>query len=178
MADEGALTLGWKALADPGPMARFEALRADVEFPGVVFDWLCEGKELRAIASPKAPGLGLPKGLFIKWFMTEHADLYAAARKVRATDMALDALNAALKATSKNVAVKALQAKVALHLAARWDREGYGEHVRVERAVTVGVDAGLLGFASELLTRIAPYNASVPCRVIDGDLTLAQAEPT
>jgi hypothetical protein len=83
---------------------------------------------------------------------------------VRAADLAVQAMNAALEATPEDVAVRKLQADVSLKLAAKYDRARFGETVRVEKTISVTADAGLLGVASDLLKKVR----RVP-RVIDAE---------
>lgn len=128
-------------------MARLAAVKADENAPSVVFQRLCDGEELRDVAK----SWRCPKGRFLEWFTTEHADLFDAAMKVRAADYAIEAMNAALAATPEDVAVRKLQADVALKLASKFDRARFGEQVRIEKSVTVGMDEALLGTAGELL---------------------------
>ena len=141
---------------DPGPMARLVQVKADPDVPSVIFQRLTEKETLPQIAK----AWKVPKGRFVEWFTTEHAGLYDAALKVLAADYAIDAMNAALAATPETVAVAKLQSDVALKLASKFDRARYGEHVKVEREVSVLVDAGLLGTAGDLLRRIAERKAS------------------
>ncbi len=131
-------------------MARLEAVKADPLAPSVVFQRLCDEEDLRDIAKAWL----VPKGRFVEWFTTEHADLFDAAMKVRAADYAIEAMKAALAATPEDVAVRKLQADVALKLASKFDRARFGETVRVEKTVSIGVDAGLLGTAGDLLSRM------------------------
>lgn len=136
---------------DPGPMARLDEVKADAGAPSVVFQRIADGERLEKIAKEWR----VPKGRFVEWFSTEHADLYDAALKVRAADLALDAMDEALAATPEDVSVRKLRADVALKLASKWDRARYGETVRVEKSITVGADAGLLGAAGELLRLVS-----------------------
>jgi AcrR family transcriptional regulator len=151
-------------------MARLEVVKVDAEAAGVIFQRLCDGEELRDVAK----AWGVPKGRFLEWFTTQHGDLFDAALRVRAADLAIDAMNAALAATPEDVAVRKLQADVALKLAAKFDRLRFGETVRVEKSVTVGVDAGLLGTAGELL-RIARERTIVGAEVLEGSPALLPA---
>lgn len=135
--------------SDPGPMARFEAVKADADFPSEVFRRMTDEppETLKQIAKV----LRLPKGRFIEWFTTEHTELYDAALKVKAADLADAAAQAALDATPDTVAVERLRAEVNLKLAARWDRERYGERAANVQAVVPLADAGLLVSCGRLL---------------------------
>lgn len=128
-------------------MARLEDVKRDEFAPSEVFRRLTEGETLAKIAL----AWRVPKGRFVEWFTTNHAELYDAALKVRAADLAFDAMQAALDATPEDVAVRKLQADVALKLAAKFDRVRFGETVRVEKEVSFTADAGLVGMAADLL---------------------------
>lgn len=133
--------------SDNGPMARLQALKDDPNTPSVIFQRLTDKETLPDIAK----SWNVPKGRLTEWFTVQHADVYDAAMKVVAADLAIEAMQAARDATPEDVSVKKLLADVALKLAAKFDRARYGETVRVEKSVTVGVDAGLLGKAGDLL---------------------------
>lgn len=148
---------------DIGPMARFEEVIADPQTPGMVFGKLTDGERLPGIAKEWR----IPKGKFIQWFMTKHDELYDAALKVRAAELAMQALDEALEAKPEDVAVRRLRAEVALKLAAKFDRARYGESVRVEKSVSVAVDAGLLGAAGELLRLVV--RGDRPVRQIEAE---------
>lgn len=123
---------------DPGPMARFEALKADAGAPTEIFLRLTEGETLRELASAWA----LPRGVFTRWFSTVHAELYDAALKVRADELAQEAVSIADK-TQPGIRTKTsaegvetveedmlghrkLQVDTRLKLIEKWDRARYG----------------------------------------------------
>jgi hypothetical protein len=106
-----------------GPLARLEAVIADESVPGVVFQRVCDGETLRDIAK----AWELPKGQFVRWFSTEHSELYDAALKVLADDLAHEALVKADAATPEDVACAKLSVDTRLKLAGKWDRKRYGE---------------------------------------------------
>ena len=157
-------------------MARFEQVKTDAAAPNMIFTKLTERMTLKQIAAEWQ----LPKGRFVEWFTTTYADLYDAALKVVAAEIALEALEIA---DEQNEVVKEsggtydpdvgrdkLRIDTRLKLASKFDRARYGETVRVEKTVSIGVDAGLLGTAGELLRLVA----SKPQRVIEHE----QAEDT
>lgn len=152
---------------DIGKMGRLEEFMRNPEGPGIVFEMLTSS-EVDKSGFPRwslariAKELGLAKGRFVEWFMSEHGALYDTALKVVAADLAIQAMGAAMEATPEDVAVKRLQSEVALKLAARFDRMRYGEQsVQVRSAVLVA-DAGLLGEAGALLARLsAPIEREV-----------------
>ncbi len=149
---------------------RLEAVKADPGAALEVFRWVAEGKRLSEIARE----WGCPRGAFAKWVMEKHGEVYDAALKARAADLALDALDAALSATPEDVGVRRLQADVALKLAAKFDRARYGESVRNETAVAVVADAGLVGYASELLAKIRGTGGSGMSGVVIDVPTVAE----
>lgn len=107
---------------DHGKMARLESVKADETAPSVVFQRLCEGETLRDIAV----AWELPKGRFVEWFTTKHADLYDAALKVRADELAHEVVGIADSATPETTAPKKLQVETRLKIAEKWDRNRYG----------------------------------------------------
>jgi hypothetical protein len=82
---------------------------------------------------------------------------YLAILAAKADNLAHERLEIAdnVKADRDAVAKAKLQCDVRDGLAAKWNKELYGETLRVEKTVSVGVDIGLRGRASELLARIA-----------------------
>lgn len=107
---------------DPGPMARLQEQQADPATPGIVFQRLCDGETLRDIAK----AWKVPVGLFTQWFTEKHLTLFDAALKVRADQLANEALERADAADPETVGVAKLQADTRLKLAAQWDRARYG----------------------------------------------------
>lgn len=117
---------------DPGPLARLEAVKLDQSTPSVVFQRVCDGETLREIAK----AWGLPKGPFIQWFTTEHAALYDSALKVKADELAHEALaisdeQAAVEKKDggtydPDVARDKLRVDTRLRLAEKFDRTRYG----------------------------------------------------
>lgn len=79
------------ALGDPGPVARFEAVKERPEVPEEIFHRLCEGDSLREIAK----AWGLPRGPFTLWFMSEHKQLFDDAERVRAHELKEEVLEIA-----------------------------------------------------------------------------------
>lgn len=117
---------------DPGPLARLEAVVAAGNTPSVVFQRVCEGETLRDIAK----AWQIPVGRFTEWFSTEHSELYDAALKVRADQIANEALSIAdeQQAVQKKdgsvfdpeVPRDTLRVKTRMQLAEKWDRQRYG----------------------------------------------------
>jgi len=147
-------------LPDHGPIQRLEAVKADPLAPDVVFQRVCEGESLKVMAE----SWKVPKGKFVQWFTTMHGDLYDAALKVHAAELALDTLGIAdeqKEATGPNgkvydpeVGRDRLRIDARKWIASKFDRDRYGEAMKSESKVTVDVSAGLVGFASALLEHI------------------------
>lgn len=124
---------------DPGPLARLEEVKADASVPGMVFGRICDGETLREIAKEWR----LPRGRFVEWFTTEHAVLYDSALKVRADDLAHEAL--VISDTEREeVPRDKLRVDTRFRLAAKWDRKRYGEEQ--ERMVVAPVTIQIGGF--------------------------------
>lgn len=142
-------------------MARLEVVVAEATTPSVVFQRVAEGETLKAIAK----SWGVPVGRFTQWYATEHSDLYDSALRVRADQLAHEAL--AISDEQHAVEKKdgttydpgvprdKLRADTRLKLASKWDRARYGETVKIDRTLTVTADAGLIGLAGELLERFS-----------------------
>jgi hypothetical protein len=131
---------------DPGPIARFEAVKVEVSTPSVVFQRLTDAERpetLREIAR----AWQVPAGRFIEWFTTEHAQRYDAALKVRADQLAHKALEVAstpqpgvttktkgdgsVEVTEEDMlGHRKLYSDTMLRLAGKWDRQRYGEQVQ------------------------------------------------
>ena len=138
-------------------MARLEAVVALSETVSVVFQRVCDGESLRVIAK----AWGVPVGRFTEWVLMKHEGMYDAALKVRADQLAHEALEKADGADAESVGPAKLQVDTRLKLAGKWDRSRYGEVLKVDRPITVTADAGLIGLAGELLARIAAPNERV-----------------
>lgn len=114
-------------------MARFEALKARPEVPQQIFQRLCDGERLKEIAR----AWGCPKGLFVFWFVTEHAELYDRARMVRAQDWRDEAIEIADGATTETAAPAKIRVDTRLKLMERDDRERYGKVTKHEHTLNV-----------------------------------------
>lgn len=97
---------------------------------------------------------------------------YNAAKKARATLMQDERLDIARNVKTDRVS-QVMAAKLTCDVlgdqAAKLDREGWGDMLRVEKSVTHTVDAGLLGRAAELLEKVAPSRlpAVLPEKVVE-----------
>ena len=136
---------------DSGPLARLETVVASPETVSVVFQRVSDGETLKGIAK----AWGVPVGRFTEWVMTKHEVVYDAALRVRADQLAHETVAIADGADADTVGPAKLQVDTRLKLAGKWDRGRYGEVVKVDRTITVTADAGLIGLAGELLSRIS-----------------------
>jgi hypothetical protein len=133
--------------ADPGPIARLELVKAADTTPSVIFSRLTEGESLKEIAKAWA----VPAGRFTEWFTTQHGELYDAALKVRADQLAHKALDVASTpqpgVTTKTKADgsvevteedmlghRKLYSETMLKLAGKWDRDRYGDKTDVRHS--------------------------------------------
>lgn len=77
---------------------------------------------------------------------------YDAVLAARADQLAHEALDDAESAVDRDTAAAArVKIEAKRWVAAKWDKERYGETLRVEKSVAVSVDAGLLGDMADLL---------------------------
>lgn len=84
----------------------------------------------------------------------KRAELYGRALKVRAELAIHEGREIVDGATPEDAGVAKLRSGWRQWEASKWNRERYGERVQVEKSVTLGVDAGLVGFAGELLAKM------------------------
>lgn len=142
---------------DPGPVARFEAVKLDPLTPSVVFQRVCEGETLREVAK----AWGLPRGAFTEWYTTEFAQMYDAALKVRADELAHEALaisdEQALAVSKQGVEFDPdvprdkLRVDTRMKLISKWDRKRYGEEQDAVRTAPVIIQiANLRGATLEV----------------------------
>jgi hypothetical protein len=140
---------------DAGPIARLEHVKKQADTPGVVFHRLSNGETLKEIAK----AWEVPAGPFVLWFTTTHAELYDAALKVLADEMAHDALEIAdeqKEAIDKKgnkydpeVPRDKLRVDTRMRLLEKWDRSRYGaKDVGVAGGITVVVDRSCGGAVS------------------------------
>lgn len=111
---------------DPGPLVRFEAVKADAVSASVVFQRLTEGETLRQIAAD----WGVPRGRFIEWYTTQHAERYDAALKVWASEDAHETVEIADGARAEEVGQAKLRIDARKWRASKYDRQRYGEQVQ------------------------------------------------
>lgn len=83
------------------------------------------------------------------------SDLYGRALKVRAELSIHEGREIVDGATPDDVGVAKLRSSWRQWEASKWNRDRYGERVQVDKTVTIAADAGLIGFAGELLARLS-----------------------
>lgn len=103
---------------------------------------------------------------------------YEAALAARADDLMHETIEIADSVRKTKIPARVGAAKVAIearqHVAAGWNRDRYGETLRVERPAETPSDAGLLGFASELLKLVKSGAApSAPNEKLIGEGSVA-----
>lgn len=118
---------------------------------------------------------GLPKacddrvmtqGAMVRWIAASEARIadYGRALMVRAELAVHEGREIVDGATPDDVGVAKLRVNYRQWEASKWNRERYGERVKVESASAPTPDAGLIGFASELLRLVASRG---PERVVE-----------
>jgi hypothetical protein len=95
---------------------------------------------------------------------------YEAVLKALADDGVHEARKIAAEVPAKRdeVAKAKLQVETAFKVASKWNGERYGDTLRVEKSVTVGVDQALLGRAEELL-RLASEKVVAGAELVGGE---------
>jgi hypothetical protein len=132
---------------DPGPMARFAALKAGAEWPKVIFQRVADGETLKDLSREWE----LPRGEFVSWYTTEHSELYDAALKVRADELAHESLTIADEQAEvvkkdgtkfdPDVARDKLRVDTRIRILEKWDRARYGnKEDKSGSGITVIVD--------------------------------------
>lgn len=152
---------------DPGPMARLEEVKRDVDAPAIIFERVADGEELRELAKSWA----LPKARFVEWFTTEHAGLYETALKVRADRLAHEALEDAAGATPETIGPAKLRVETKLKIASKWDRSRYGE----QKSEAVQVVVNISDVPREIA--LLEERLGLRAKVVDALPAAVEAEP-
>jgi len=145
-------TLPQSTLPRVGKMEEYEAFVGDERSAEELVQRVAEGETLKEFCRSR----NLPYGRVAQWICENEGVLgkYEAALRLWADALAQEAVQLAREATPQTVGVAKLRIGTHLKLAGKWDRERYGERLRVDGAVRVPVDAGLVGLAGEMLARI------------------------
>lgn len=126
--------------SDPGPMARFEDVKRDINAPAEIFSRLTDA-DTPSTLPEIAKAWRVPRGKFVEWFTTVHRATYDSALKVLTDGLAFEALKIADGVEGEEEAAKVAAAKLRidtrLRTAARWDRERYGEREAPQTVVNV-----------------------------------------
>lgn len=118
-------------------MARLDAVKRDETAPSVIFQRLTDPDAPERL-SDIAKAWGLPRGRFVEWFTTEHAELYDSALRVLAGEMVLDALKESDDARRETVDVAKLKINTRLQVAGFFDRKRYGTAKDAAVQVNIG----------------------------------------
>lgn len=113
---------------DPGPVARFEAVKANESTPSEVFARLTDPERPQTL-DEIAKAWRVPRGAFVEWFMLEHGERYDSALKVLGASLGHRVLELADGATAERLGVLKLQANLYLRLAGHWHSERYSPKV-------------------------------------------------
>ena len=149
-----------------GKLQEFEDFTADPGSVDMLVQRVAEGETLKEICRSR----NLPYSKVAQWICENEGVLrrYEAALALWADALAQESVALAAAATPETVNVAKLRIATHLKLAGKWDRERYGERLKVEGAVRVPVDAGLMGLAGELLARIAARSAERSAQGMQG----------
>lgn len=157
-------------------MARLRDVISDPVAPSEVFRMLTDAEGRQTLAQI-AKAWAVPRGRFVEWYTTVHTVLYDAALKVRADDLAHEALEIA---DEQKEAVRAdgtrfdpevprdkLRADTRLKLAAKWDRARYGERVDHKHSHVIDLGERLRRAAERVIepepvALPAPVESAVP----------------
>jgi len=134
-----------------GPAARLRALKKDEGAAREILALVQRGLTLPRIAKE----WGLPERDFL-FYVAANGELSEECRRVRelvGVDLRLEGLEIVDGATPETVGVAKLRSEYRKDLSIAMNKPLFGPTLKVERSVSVTVDAGLLGFASELLLR-------------------------
>lgn len=115
-------------MADPGPMARLESLKADPNAPEEIFARLTDPSAPQTL-DEIAKSWRLPRGRFVDWFTAEHAETYDRALKVLGVALGHRVLALVDGATPETVGLVKFQTDRYLRLAAHWHAERYSPKV-------------------------------------------------
>lgn len=147
-------------------MARLEHVKGQADTARVVFQRLVGGERLKEIAR----AWGVPAGLFVHWYTTEHARDYAAALEARAEELAHEAVEIADEQSEvekpgggtydPDVARDRLRVDTRLKIAGKWNRKRYGDEQEAVRTTPVVIQIANL--------RGAPLEVAAP-QTVEGD---------
>lgn len=113
---------------DPGPMARLREVMAEPETPGIVFQRLTDAEAPQTL-DEIAKAWGVPRGRFVDWYTSEHADSYDRALRVLGASLGHRVLALTDSATPETVGLLKFQTDRYLRLAAHWDAARYSPKV-------------------------------------------------
>lgn len=121
------------AVRDPGPMARLEDVKRDGGAVAEVFRLLTDPDSPQTL-DEIAKAWAVPRGRFVEWFTTEHAERYDAALKVLGASLGHKVLALTDSATQETVGLLKFQTDRYLRLAAHWDSARYSPKSEVKHS--------------------------------------------
>ncbi len=145
-----------------GPMQRWELAKGTPEIESVILQRVADGETLKGICKSR----GWPYSLVAMWLHGNEALLarYDAALQLWVDSLAMETVaisDEQAEVVTKsgevfdpNVARDNLRIKARQWAAEKLHRARYGQTLKVERSLALTADAGLVGFAGELLARL------------------------
>ena len=126
---------------------RFERFKRDPTFIDAVCRMIVEYKK-----HPRhlAERMGVPRYALIRWLSEEQTEKFYSAMRAIGADVGLDA-----RETIGKIGDPKKKFDAQMEYAGVLNRETFGARLKLEKEITVKVDAGLVGFASDLISRIA-----------------------
>ena len=138
-----------------GKVARWELVRGEPETMDILALRVMEGEPLRDICR----AWGVPHGLVGKWIAEspERMQVYKGALAIWGDAEAQSTIGIADGASPEDMSVCKLQIDTRLKLAAKWNQEMYGDRVKVENSLGVGLiaDEQVLNSMAALLANVA-----------------------
>lgn len=123
------------ALRDPGPMARLEGMKGDATVVSEIFHRLTDDEEPMTLTEI-AKAWKVPKGRFIEWYTTEHAQSYEAALRVLGGEIGHAVKKLVDAVTPETLGVLKFKTDRYLRLAGHWDPQRYAPK-QGERGISV-----------------------------------------
>lgn len=143
-----------------GRIERFELAKQDSDLPSVVFQRLTDEDTPETLAEI-AKSMGFPRGKFVEWFTTEHAERYDAALKVLGDGIGHAVKKMTDEVTEESLKVVKFKTERYLRLASHWNPERYSPKSQVEHS----------GLQPLLLIEVA--GEVDEGRVVDGEVVTA-----
>lgn len=155
MSDERAL--------DPGPLARFEAVKADPNTMSVIVQRVTDADRPETLKDI-ARSWKVPLGKLSEWITEDRGrtEQYAAALKVAGETAALEILRIADDAKPEDVAVAKLKVEARKWYAGRLARDRFGESQEVRHSGSVSLVAILSSMPKGQVIDVTPEPPALP----------------